>query len=184
MGLDMYLDKRSCVQNWDHMKPEHRHVITVTKGDGSATTIKPERISYIIEQVAYWRKANAIHKWFVDNVQDGKDDCGDYYVSREQLQTLKALCDKVLAASAMKPAKVANGYTITPAGQRKPILEDGEVIADPQTAAAILPTASGFFFGSTDYDQYYIADIRETSEALAALLAEPESGEFYYHSSW
>lgn len=29
----------------------------------------------IKEEVAYWRKANAIHQWFVDNVQDGEDDC-------------------------------------------------------------------------------------------------------------
>ena len=25
------------------------------------------------DQIASWRKANAIHKWFVDNVQDGVD---------------------------------------------------------------------------------------------------------------
>ena len=28
------------------------------------------------EEVGYWRKANAIHGWFVRNVQNGKDDCG------------------------------------------------------------------------------------------------------------
>ena len=27
------------------------------------------------EEVAYWRKANQIHHWFVENVQDGEDDC-------------------------------------------------------------------------------------------------------------
>ena len=32
---------------------------------------------YEDNQIASWRKANAIHKWFVDNVQDGVDDCGD-----------------------------------------------------------------------------------------------------------
>ena len=47
-------------------------------------------------QVAYWRKANQIHKWFVDHVQNGKDDCGDYYVSREQLQLLLDTCKIVL----------------------------------------------------------------------------------------
>ena len=31
--------------------------------------------SRIIEQVGYWRKANQIHNWFVENVQDGEDDC-------------------------------------------------------------------------------------------------------------
>lgn len=47
-------------------------------------------------QVAYWRKANQIHKWFVDHVQNGKDDCGDYYVSREQLQLLLDTCKILL----------------------------------------------------------------------------------------
>lgn len=39
---------------------------------------------------AYWRKVNAVHKWFVDNVQNGEDDCGEYYVSHEKLQELLA----------------------------------------------------------------------------------------------
>jgi hypothetical protein len=46
--------------------------------------------------VGYWRKANQIHKWFVDNVQEGNDNCGDYYVSRESLQALRTLCQQVI----------------------------------------------------------------------------------------
>lgn len=38
--------------------------------------------------VVYWRKANHIHQWFVDNVQNGVDDCDSYDVSREQLDEL------------------------------------------------------------------------------------------------
>ena len=37
---------------------------------------------------AYWRKVNAVHKWFVDNVQNGEDDCGEYYVSHDKLKEL------------------------------------------------------------------------------------------------
>jgi hypothetical protein len=48
------------------------------------------------EQFAYWRKANAIHAWFVDNVQDGNDDQRDYKVSIEQLQELLDVVDEVL----------------------------------------------------------------------------------------
>ncbi len=47
-------------------------------------------------QVAYWRKANQIHKWFVDHVQDGKDDCNEYRVTRDQLQLLVDNCKLVL----------------------------------------------------------------------------------------
>ena len=43
---------------------------------------------------AYWRKANQIHAWFVDNVQQGEDNCGEYYVSHEKLKELyNEVCD-------------------------------------------------------------------------------------------
>ena len=45
---------------------------------------------------AYWRKANQIHKWFVDNVQDGNDNCGEYYVSHDQLKELLTTCRQAL----------------------------------------------------------------------------------------
>lgn len=47
-------------------------------------------------EAGYWRKANHIHKWFVDHVQDGEDDCGTYSVNREQLTELLELCQRVL----------------------------------------------------------------------------------------
>lgn len=59
--------------------------------------ISLDRISSIIEEVGYWRKANAIHKWFVDNVQSGVDECQRGYVSREQLKELRDTCAAVLA---------------------------------------------------------------------------------------
>jgi hypothetical protein len=48
-------------------------------------------------QAMYWRKVNAIHGWFVRNVQDGEDDCGSYEVSREQLAELRTACERVLS---------------------------------------------------------------------------------------
>jgi hypothetical protein len=27
------------------------------------------------QEVAYWRKFNALHHWFVENIQNGTDDC-------------------------------------------------------------------------------------------------------------
>lgn len=54
------------------------------------------RLKFIEFEVGYWRKANQIHGWFVQNVQDGKDDRGNYPVLLEQLQDLKAVCEEVL----------------------------------------------------------------------------------------
>ncbi len=184
MGLDMYLEKKTYVKNWDHQGPDQRHQITVARGGKPRTDIKPERISAIVEQVAYWRKANAIHTWFVANVQGGKDDCGTYYVGADKLAALKAACDKVLANSKMRKGKVKAGYVIEKGGKR-PIIEDGEVITDAQIAETVLPTASGFFFGSTDYDEGYRDDLQHTSTVIGELLAEGGiSGDFYYHASW
>lgn len=46
-------------------------------------------------EIGYWRKANHIHKWFVDNIQRGVDDCDEYYVSRENLKKLLEICQKI-----------------------------------------------------------------------------------------
>ena len=47
-------------------------------------------------EVAYWRKANQIHNWFVENVQNGNDDGGTYEVSGKKLKKLVDLCKEVL----------------------------------------------------------------------------------------
>lgn len=183
MGLDMYLNRKTYVQNWSFMKPEELHTITVTKDGKPVDYIDPTRIAYIEEQVGYWRKANAIHKWFVDNCQDGVDDCRNAYVSTEQLEELLDLVTKVLDSLKLAPGKVSNGYTYDKDG-RHDILEDGQVVVNHEIAAKHLPTASGFFFGGTDYDEYYIQDLEHTKEILTKVLEEPNKGEFYYHSSW
>jgi hypothetical protein len=49
----------------------------------------------------YWRKANQIHAWFVDNVQGGVDECELTEVSAEQLEKLLNLC--ILALETQNP---------------------------------------------------------------------------------
>ena len=179
----MNLVRRHYVKNWDHMKPEQRHEVTVKKGGKLVPHIQPERVRYIEEEMGYWRKANAIHKWFVDNVQDGVDNCAEYYVSDEQLRELLARCEKVTAASKLVPAKIQNG-TMYSNGKSEPIMEEGFIIEDPTIAQMLLPTQSGFFFGGTDYTQYYLQDIMDTKDILTEVLKEPHEGDIYYQSSW
>ena len=59
----MYLSKKTYVKNWDFMKPEQRHMVTVVKNGEEVPYIKPNRVSYIVESVMQWRKANQIHNW-------------------------------------------------------------------------------------------------------------------------
>lgn len=95
MGLDMYLSKKTYVKNWNHTKPEERYEIQILKGGQPENTIKPERINYIEEGVGYWRKFNALHAWFVENCQDGVDDCRDAYVSNEKFKELLSILKQI-----------------------------------------------------------------------------------------
>jgi hypothetical protein len=95
MGLDMYLSKKTYVKNWDHHPEWRRFEVTVIQGNEPYDNIKTERVKFVIEDVGYWRKANHIHKWFVDNVQNGEDDCREYYVSKEDLAALLEACYEV-----------------------------------------------------------------------------------------
>jgi len=91
MGLDMYLMRRHHIANYKHDKEGQKLAKAICKAmgfkDGSFSLDVP---------VAYWRKANAIHGWFVKHVQNGRDDCGEYYVSKEQLKALRDLCQAIL----------------------------------------------------------------------------------------
>jgi hypothetical protein len=152
MDLDMYLTRDTYVQNWDHMKPEERHAITVKLNGVDVPHIKPERISYVTEDIGYWRKANAIHQWFVDNCAgDEGDHCQRMYVSREQIDEL---------------------YDIV-----------CRIVADHSLAEELLPTQAGFFFGTTEYGEYYFEDLQTTKKILEDVIS-CNQGSIYYQASW
>ena len=56
----------------------------------------PLSVSRVEIEVGYWRKANEIHRWFVENVQLGEDDCKEYHVSIGKINELRNTCKKVL----------------------------------------------------------------------------------------
>lgn len=153
MGLDMYLETEELLwrshgdeADTDERKAIHAAIPWMEKAN-------PEGYLKVVKEVGYWRKANHVHKWFVNNVQDGKDECQRSYVERKQLKELLELCKQV---------------------------KD-----EPSKAHELLPTASGFFFGGTEYDEYYYESIDQTIETLELVLANvPDSCELYYHASW
>lgn len=65
-----------------------------------------------------------------------------------------------------------------------------QVLVDPNLGPKLLPTMSGFFFGATTYDDYYLGDVRDVLEALVKILdserdRHPSSpGQYVYYSSW
>lgn len=100
MGLDMYLNRKIYFKNF----PKQTQ-ITVRAFEGAEGEIESvfslEGVKTTSQEMLYWRKANAIHKWFVDAVQDGDDDCKQYEVEFETLEELRDLCARVLENPAL-----------------------------------------------------------------------------------
>ena len=140
----------------------------------------------IEEHVGYWRKANAIHKWFVEHVQDGEDDCAYHNeVTKDILEELRDACEEVLTNAVLMKGKVTNGYHLK-GNKWEPIYEDGKVVVNPDVCEDVLPCTSGCFFGSTEYDEWYIEDVKYTYELCCKLLEETDFDKqmIYYCSSW
>ena len=93
MGLDMYLTGKRYMSDYKHedqlLKESVNRPFEGTPMHGAINEVSAE--------VMYWRKANAVHNWFVKTCQDGRDECQTSYVSREQLTQLRDLCREVLA---------------------------------------------------------------------------------------
>lgn len=62
--------------------------------------------------VFQWRKSNQIHRWFVENCQDGIDECQTVEVSRTKLEKLIELCEEVLENHSLAETllPVGNGF--------------------------------------------------------------------------
>lgn len=157
MGLDMYLYADYYVgAEYKHNKVEGRFSVIV---NDKKVNVKLNEISSIKVKVGYWRKANHIHQWFVENVQDGEDDCKEHYVSESKIKDLLSICEKIT--------------------NEKNIEEKNRL------AQELLPTKSGFFFGGTDYDEWYFEDIESTILICKTALKRIEDGaSLEYTSSW
>lgn len=158
MGLDMYLTAEKYVSGYRDVPARDK----VLGALGDHPPLRDEGAHAVVNvSVAYWRKANAIHNWFVENVQDGEDKCEKAHVPLEKIKELVATCEGVLFKR------------------------------DPELAAEELPTADGFFFGPTDYDDWYWGNLEETVAILSPLIQWFEADEnragdwdLFYQSSW
>jgi hypothetical protein len=183
MGLDMYLEgsfsKRSYVRPTDQDYADMREgkEVTVKKSQAlidalEATGLQNAPIEHEWNRLTYvfpiwtWRKANQIHKWFVDNVQEGNDNCQRHWVPESALEELLEIINEILE-----------------------IKDSTERITK---AKELLPTdIEGCFFGSEEYDDWYFENLEDTKKVLDKLFdynATAESGHrfdnFYYQSSW
>ena len=89
---------------------------------------------------AYFRKVNFLFAYF----QNKGKMIDEWYafVDLDDVDDIIYKCEQILAA------KKGDG-----------VLDDGETVE--QFAASLLPTQSGFFFGGTDYDDWYFNDVKD-----------------------
>lgn len=108
MGLDMYIH---AIQNATSSQT-YEDVVTIINNNATNECISTSGQSSSQIELGYWRKANAIHKWLVDNVQNGVDDCGLYPIHREHMIDLRHTCKKALDApeQACKILPTSSGF--------------------------------------------------------------------------
>jgi len=152
MGLDMFFTGKRYL--WDFGDADQDRIAGVARLFPEAAGA---RINEVSAEFMYWRKANAIHRWFVDTVQEGVDECQESSVSIEDLHDLRDICK--------------------------------QVSEDHSLAEKLLPVQSGFFFGSTAYDEYYFDDVERTLRWLNGFLTKEaldalKGWDFYYRASW
>ena len=101
MGLDMYLSARKYINKIDWSAIDRQDTINYAEATIPQwnNIVNAAELSHVADEndiygvsvsvnCAYWRKVNSVHKWFVDNVQDGEDNCQEYYVSHDKLKEL------------------------------------------------------------------------------------------------
>ena len=183
MGLDMYLEASFSTRAYE--RPTDQDYADMREGKEvkieksfefeeaiSSIGFEDAPIDYAYNHFTYvfpiitWRKANAIHKFFVDEVQNGNDNCERHYVPKE---TLIELLDRITT-----------------------ILDIKTPVAREMKAEELLPTdIEGCFFGSKEYDDWYYKDLEDTKKTIEKVFEYQENAEsgkcfdsFYYQSSW
>lgn len=174
MGLDMYLKKHFAYEPFSMSEGPIplETSLSIKRTDTQAVLFDiktPDITGFVIDNV-YWRKANMIHQWFVNNVQEGIDDCKLYGLEETSLEKLLDIINRLLDVKRSKSDVFANDL-----------------------AKELLPNTEGFFFGSQEYDDWYWEELEDTQIKLKRLL-EPidrkSKEEFYcytyltYQSSW
>jgi len=155
MGLDMYLTAERYLFSYPEDGEDAKTANTIS---AMFPELNGSKVKTLTAEIGYWRKANQIHAWFVENIQDGEDECKKHYVSVEKLQELLDEVNEVLDA------------------------DNSE-----EKALELLPPTSGFFFGSAVIDEYYFNDLKRTKDMLEGILSNEEligDWDIYYQSSW
>lgn len=140
MGLDMYLLKR--------------------RKDSEGHLDKQGHTRFTWDEVGYWRKANQVHKWFLDHCGLDEDfNCENAPLFKADLENLIDDCQYVL--------------------------EHRHDENSDEIAEEFMPTQCGFFFGDYEYDDYYYHDLEDTIDIATKVINETDwENEIVCYSCW
>lgn len=164
MGLDMYFYARKTTyksfSKWDN--PERANEVNYPEDLKIFSDYIYDRNFKSVQtetsyQIGYFRKFNALHSYIVKTFADGIDNCQDIILYKEDVEKIKKVLDDVLNAH-----------------------------QQVEKAKEILPTQSGFFFGGTDYDEFYFEDVKDAADLMQSFLDnfDFENYQLVYQASW
>ena len=170
MGLDMYLYARKYVTKFDYtnFNRDMANMPPINKEWETLAALPPKglmdnaqdfggiSVSY---PVGYWRKAHAIHDWFVNELAHGVDECQEISVSRVDLEILRNSCKAILSSDEMEEEAAEQNLDSIPG-------LDGNKI-----------------------DEWYIESLKDTVAMIDNVLSiiqndSPDYWQFIYQASW
>jgi hypothetical protein len=152
---------------------------------GLDTGVKKAKI--IDQESMYWRKANHIHNWFVNNFQDGTDDCRYVYISKYDIGKLKNLLKRCNSVIKSLTGQESETVKIIRDENCEMMNQTVKQYKDISVAKKLLPTVDGFFFGGLGYDEWYLEETIKTRDWLKRTLDETDwdgNEILIYWSSW
>ena len=172
MGLDIcfyrykrneYDQYKESLENWNNARPESTKVT-----NEQFSKLSAEERTKVMAELNDWNKVRPDSRKFGEK-EIGyfrkvnfllpffgySDNCKDLEIPLEDIETLLWFCRKILKH---KSKKLAEQY---------------------------LPTTSGFFFGSTEYDDWYYNDVKDCLKQMKGLLKGLKDDEqLYVVMSW
>jgi hypothetical protein len=159
MGLDIYFHKTKRTE-WERFQND-----TQAKSGNSSHDFEPE-------EIGYFRKVNFLMSFF-----DYDGNCEYKEISRERLQALRDACAEI---AKMKPVRIE--ITRYDYGGTDEVKDYS--LADKTRCAELLPTQSGFFFGNTEYDQWYFQEVKEVLIWVDRVLSDLADDEVVLMYCW
>ena len=148
MGLDMYLYRREYVSGWNFSEKmgfsDSLELYNNILNSFNALRCDKAPHAYVDICIAYWRQAQSIHNWFINELGDGIDECQDIYVPRDKLIELRNLAETALASSDALPEN--SGLSPDSAGIDEFYMEDMRLTVEQISAVLKNTPKNAFLF--------------------------------------